>query len=208
MAHENLKFNLHLNDQHKEWQPIFASQDFNTFYVVYIKLLKIIENPDSLPGNMKALYKCQFRIQNFRGAVSIGFCGNPDLWLPIPKDKEIGVKISIPLRAFCFNERWPEPKTLEDNPDDLFIDYVLMEKIDRKKLLKAEINMQLPAGMYKKETPIKSDYLFPYKYERDGNVAIELGRRKANTDDDFEKYPEDIAGKFGGICSPDTSKLF
>ena len=37
MAHENLTFRVDLNERN-EWQPIFGSQDYGTFYMVYIKI--------------------------------------------------------------------------------------------------------------------------------------------------------------------------
>ncbi len=194
MAHQNLKFRLHLNDS-VEWQPIYAGQDFNTFYVVYVKFMNLIEDSDSLMGNLTASYRCKFRIQNFRGAVSIGFSKEPKLYKV--KDKEFTINIEIFLKAFHFNEYSKE------------IDFPFVEKIDRSKLLKTKVSLDLPAGMYNKKKPIESDYLLPYKYERDGDTAIELGRRTAGSTKPFKNYSDEgISGGEFGICSPDTSLLF
>ena len=199
MAHENLKFNVHLNTDHQDWQPIYASQDFDTFYVIYVKFTKIIEDETKVPGDNKTQINCDFKIQNFRGAVSHGFLGAPEIKLPDNADdaKEFGLIIEVPLKAFHFNET------------SLKNAYLLKDKINRKKLLITRRSIQLPKGMYNQNNPIKSDYLFPYKYERDGNVAIELGRRPAKSNGDFQEFDENIGNpKFGSVCSPDTSKIF
>ncbi len=177
MAHQFLKFRVQICDSDKDWQPIYASQDYGTFFVVYIKFTEVIENPDSLPGNFEASYKCEFKVQNFRGPVSIGLNGISELYTKVDDD-HFGVFVKIKLKAFHFKE--------EFTPEELPPPYMFTSKINRDKLLKTIVIMDLPDGMYDKNNPISSNYLFPYKYERDGDTALELGRRPAGTDGMFE----------------------
>jgi len=196
MAHENLKFRINLNDK-KEWQPINAAQELQTFYVIYIKFLDVIESDKKIKDGNKALYKYQLRIQNFRGAISFGFCGNPTLLPEYEKNSEFCLELKVPLKAFHVCE-YTE-----------IVDQYCPDPVQRGKLLKVDSTLQLPEGMYNKTKPIDSPYMFPYRVERDGNTAIEIGRRTFGTNDKYKEYDDsELAGRPHGICSPNISIVF
>ncbi|MDC7995774.1 hypothetical protein [Altibacter sp. HG106] len=203
MAHENLKFKLHLDD-YQEWQPILGSQDFGTFYMVYIKFEKY-ENEENQFGVDEHRYTCKFRIQNFKGPVTIGFVGKPTIGHAdkIKTDDDIHVYIDIQLGCFVYNE-YSENTIKLDKP------------IPRNRPLMTRYTMRLPDSVtmmdtkqefYNANDPMKSPFLYPYKYERDGDGAFELGRRPFDSNGDFETIPNPDQGGGGpyGICSPNTS---
>lgn len=194
MAHEQLKFKLHIDDN-QEWQPIFGDQQLNTFYMVYILFEEVSEGLEEELGLPMYKYKCKFRIQNFRGAVTFGFCGVPNLTQPNDSD-EIGTEISLDLCAFK-HEEYKE------------VVYKLDKPIDRNKLLKVDSNIFIRKEFVDENDPINSDFLDPFKFRRDGNVAVELGQRKYNSGEAFKAIPglKLIGTPKLGICAPSTSIL-
>jgi hypothetical protein len=203
MAHEQLKFKLHLEDT-KEWQPILGDQHLNTFYMVYVKFSEVNEEEDTESGSSVCTYKCQFRIQNFRGAVTFGFCAAPEIKWSDGSDKEVGTNIILNLCAFKCNDLTNE------------LTYQLDKPIDRNKYLETISNIYIEEGFINETEPIKSNFLDPLKYRRDGDVAVELGQ-KMNDDSDKPRKFEPISGLklIGtsgfvpglGICSPKFSIL-
>ncbi len=83
--HENLKYTVRLDSSItecadikdteslgiKDWQPIFADQEYGTFYFLYAKLLGEKEED----GNSFTVQKIQLYLQNFEGEVTIGLKG-------------------------------------------------------------------------------------------------------------------------------------
>lgn len=69
MAHENLKFKI--DTKSDQWQPIFGNQELGTFFMIYMKIKEklIIEKK----GVKSYKYTLKFKIQNFRGDITIGF---------------------------------------------------------------------------------------------------------------------------------------
>jgi len=191
MAHENLKFRLDINDN-IEWQPIYAAQELQTFFVIYIKFIEYLEDV-TLDLGRTASYTYQLRIQNFRGPISFGLKGTPQL-VNVENHKEFCLRLNIPVMAFHVNNHSEIITQCFDN------------KVQRKKLLEVNTTMHIPKDIYNENDPISSKYLLPFKAERDGNTAMELGRRKMGTKDKFETYDTSgLAGKPNGICNPNIS---
>ena len=202
MAHEQLKFKLHLNGN-KEWQPILGDQHLNTFYMVYVKFIEVSEGNEIELGKPVYKYKCQFRIQNFRGAVTFGFCAEPEIKCLDSSNAEVGTNIVLNLCAFKYNNL------------TVARTYTFNEPIDRSKFLETISNIYIDEGFINENEPIKSNFLDPMKYRRDGDVAFELGQRKYDSikPAEFETIPGlkliGTAGFFPphGICSPKFSIL-
>lgn len=202
MAHENLKFKLDLNDN-KEWQPILGAQEFGTFFMVYIRFNKV-ENMANELGVDVVRYNCSFRLQNFDGAITIGFCGKPKISINPDKNDEISTYINLPLGCFVFKE-------LEDIVEDLPLE------IPTHKPLMTLYTVRVPNNtdtknqkFYNADKPMTSQFLHPYKYERDGDGAYEIGRRPLGSTGEFKSLPdaEEAGGGPLGICSPNTSMTY
>ena len=63
MAHEDLKFKIDLTN-FKDYQPILGSQDYGTFYMIYMKIISY-EKFTNVDGFEQHRYKFEFKIQNF-----------------------------------------------------------------------------------------------------------------------------------------------
>ncbi|WP_396636461.1 hypothetical protein [Maribacter sp. R77961] len=83
--HENLKYTVRLTEKIKacadikqansigikDWQPIFADKEYDTFYFLYAKFI----GKKDEDGECFNLNKIQFYLQNFEGEVTIGLTG-------------------------------------------------------------------------------------------------------------------------------------
>ena len=105
--------------------------------------------------------------------------------------KNIKTSFNLELQAFCHNE-YVEKTFITDQP------------VERKKLLETKYNVIIPKEMYNPQKPLTSQYLHPYRYQRDGDEAQEIGYRPAGTRDVFKPIDDRIGGDFG-VCSPNIS---
>ncbi|WP_299245721.1 hypothetical protein [uncultured Aquimarina sp.] len=199
MAHENLKFSLNLNNQN--WQPILGNQDYNTFYMVYIKFNQVYSEVNDF-GVTEYKYDCDFRIQNFRGEITMGFSGSPLISLnenPVNPTEEnrVDVNIILKISPFNFNE-------IQEG-----VIFKLQRPIDHDFVLRTGLERHLPpSDVYNEEDPIKTNYLDPYRYRRDGDTVIEIGTRPYNSDEPFKSIADGGIGTPGlGICAPDLSTI-
>ena len=195
MAHEHLNFNLRWSKKQddNDWQPILGAQEHSTFFMVYVRIDEM-EQGTTKEGEEFWMYKFTFRLQNFRGAISMGIKGIPVVSQPDYENREdIGTSFSMDVMAFHHND-------LES------CEYITLKPIDKTKLLETLYTMYLPAELYDPKKPLKeSKYLNPYRFQRDGEEYIELGYRPQG-DRDFKPIDDNIGGEFG-VCSPNLSRL-
>ncbi len=200
MAHENLKFSLDFSDN-QNWQPIVGNQDYGTFYMIYIKIKNYGSQVNEF-GVTEYFYDCDFRIQNFRGEITIGFSGIPQI---NPKDSEtiinsnekIDVEIILQLAPFTFNE-FCSRNLKREMP------------IKNNSILRTTVERHLPANdLYNRNEPLKSAYIDPYRYVRDGDTVLEIGTRSYQSNENFNSLADPGIGgdPSVGICAPDLSKI-
>lgn len=200
MAHENLRFRINLND-YSDYQPILASQDYGTFYLIYIRITS--HQKIKVDGIEKHKYMCDFKLQNFRGAITMGFIDDNedeertfDLGPSRSNDRirygdhELIVKVA-PFRLS--SEIFQEP-LIVDKP------------LSRGDIIRTKLSrLKPPKDLYLSEEPEKSRYLNPYRFQRDGDEFQEIGMRVFGSEDPF-KDPSD-GGLPGGICIPELSLI-
>ncbi|QNM86297.1 hypothetical protein H9W90_04020 [Polaribacter pectinis] len=191
MAHENLKFRLDLNERN-DWQPILATQEFGTFFMVYIKFKDFIEENNQ--GLSIKSYKCDFKLQNFKGDITIGFSNNtPILTYPDgtrPYDNELNAYINIVIQPFNLNHEINDCNLIVTQPLEKGL--ILQTYYDR---VNPPINISDPLH------PEKSLYLNPNKLIRDGEFYSEISTRKLGDTNPFPN-PND-AGCRNGLCVAD-----
>jgi hypothetical protein len=197
MAHENLKFRVDINNT-KDWQPIFGSQDYGTFYMVYIKF-KSYRKFENEFNSIEHEYICDFKLQNYRGQITMGF-GEYKTKIALPDgtrntDNEISVYITIGVAPFTIREE------LSD------VVFSLSKPLTDGMVLQTEFERELPPNcLFKPGSPERSTYLDPYSYVRDGEAYSEISMRKKGSSEPFP-IPEGI-GCFIGPCIPNRSTLF
>ncbi|WP_442847281.1 hypothetical protein [Leeuwenhoekiella sp. H156] len=195
MAHENFKFKLDLTDT-SNWQPLLGSQDFGTFYMIYIKINKVEDVQDS--QNID----CDFCLQNFRGQITIGFAQKPELNIPDEGDTEeqIDAYLNLSVEPFSLNH---EIKNHTLKPKNRLVsDMVLATNID----------VDIPNNtLYDPKRPDKSKYLDPSSFWRDGENYTQLSTRKykigSDDQDDFQEPDRTNKGMLGrvGPCIPNRT---
>jgi hypothetical protein len=172
-----------------------GDQEFDTFFMVYIKFVKVAV-PKIIDSKTFYEYSFKLKIQNYKGAVTIGFINNQELELMKRVKNEIKSKITLRLCAFHYNEE-EEINLISDR------------QIDKKWFLETRYDLFLPPGMFNSQNTMHSTFLYPTKYRRDGDSYIELGEKLPGQ----QKFtpindPLLVAGRPPfGICSPRISKL-
>ncbi|QOD61488.1 hypothetical protein H9I45_03285 [Polaribacter haliotis] len=191
MAHHLLKFNL----QPKvigEWQPIVASQAFDTFYGVFVKFVK-----HELPTEDFKLhtYYCMYKIQNFKGAISMGFHSEPD-FRTTPGFGEDGepYDFSFRIKLSPFNRDWETKIIKHHSENDLSIPNKIFESLVDIK--------NPPSFMYNSNEPDQSLYLHPDQYKRDGDsyLKIEYKSTSEECNNNLNIENEDLVGRHPFIC--------
>ncbi len=186
--HENLKFNLQPNILN-DWQPIISSQLYGTFYMVYIQFIKHVKPTEE--KNYHTIY-CKYKLQNFRGAITLGFIDEPrinatpedDFNSKDPIDYKFDIKIS-PFNNNC------DTKIIEHKIET---DISTPNKIFNADVLVADP----PKFMYIKEFPDEALYLHPDQYKRDGEDYMEITYKKFGDSEDENN--QDGYGRYPGIC--------
>ncbi|SNR15631.1 hypothetical protein [Tenacibaculum jejuense] len=189
MAHENLKFKLNLKDK-TNFQPILGSQDYGTFYMVYIKIKKF-EEFDNSDNFRQYNYHCDFKLQNFIGDITIGF-GNssPKIEFSTQSNSDDHIDAYINFSITPFDTNTEISKVIE-----------LHKKLESGMILDSNYSRTPPnQNIYDPKKPEKSKYLNPYRFIRDGEDYVEISGRKFGTDEPFP-IPDSM-GEPVGFCVP------
>ncbi len=218
MAHEALKFNVEVNNFDK-WQPIYGGQDHGTFYMIYMKISEVVEQDN------KFHYYAEFKLQNFVGAVSIGFGGHrtPELieltneaknhrnkqLIEIMKGEGISdskeqsrlleehrVDFRLNLQVTPFDNDFHIPKTKLQGMSNNLVGNILETDCLRN---------SPPSELYDQKDPQKSKYINPYHYQRAGDETHVVGLRNLNSSDPFTHVGQ--AGTWLIKCNPTRSFL-
>ncbi len=201
MAHENLKFRLQLDfnkdkdkDDTDRWQPVFGGQHHGTFYMIYIDI-KSYETEKINDDIEIAKLKCSFRLQNYRGAITMGlerFRGHQFETLE-ETDNRSETILNFNLEAAPFKKN--------DYLNDVEI---TLEKPITSGLIAVFKVFVLPppASLFDPENLDNSLYLNPYTHLRDGDQYTEVAFRKSGTTDQF-RSPTDMGWPGMGFCIPD-----
>lgn len=193
MAHENLKFPLSL-EKNDTWQPIYGGQHHGTFYMIYIKIhtYEKIEMSKEKPGYS---LECSFRLQNFRGAITIGLAEfNNHQFTDEGTETEPEPVLNFNLKVKPFKKR----------------DYLEKVRIPLEKPINsgliAVFNVFIlppPDCLFDPNDLDNSTYINPYSHLRDGDQYTDVAFRRSGTDEPF-RSPEDMGwGKYG-FCIPDV----
>lgn len=188
--HEQLKFNL-LPQNKDVWQPIVAAQAYGTFFCIYMQFCDITK-----PGDTKDTHYCTFKIQNFRGPITLGLKKpvhvNADL-KPNPKDP-IDFILEIGVQPFNLCQTIPVDK----------IDF--KKEILKGHVLDAQYRLEPPPKfLYEKDNPNSSMYLNPYDYYRDGDTYLKVCL--IDEDSGSNTCDDDKGGTAGGICDMTRSLI-
>ncbi len=221
MSHEALKFNVIVNDT-ENWQPIVGSQDFGTFYMIYIRFTKNVEEViDS--GKTTYFYHAEFKIQNYEGEISMGFEGIPRL---VELDEQ-----DIKTRENLVKELIEDFNILSTDEQDRLlkmhhVDFILefdvkpfdtdfqlpsnrLKGISKKlenHVLESTIERKIPSSrLYNPKAPLKSKYINPYHYKRAGDEILEIGFRNRNSNKSFNYIGH--SGTLLSNCNPSRSFL-
>jgi len=190
MAHENLKFKLDIRNNN-DFQPILGSQDYGTFYMVYVKINNY-ENFTNSDGYEQHTYDCDFRIQNFIGDITIGF-GDffPNFSFASALDSNDPVHASFNITISPFNTN----VLIKNRKIDLH------RPIESGMIIKTQFRRSPPdINLYDPLNPNNSKYLNPYRFIRDGEDYIEISGRIFP---DQSPFPEpDELGDPMGFCVP------
>ena len=216
MAHEALKFNI-ITDDTTHWQPIAGSQDFGTFYMVYIRFTKVIHSEN------KYHYFAEFKLQNYKGPISIGFESTPIL-RELTEEEKSNRNLKLKTLISKFEEESPEnqERLLEEHRLDFTLDinvrpFDLDDSIAETKLagiskefknavLETTLNAVSPDGaLYDPKKPLKSRYINPDHYERSGDEVILVGRKNKDSTDPFNHLG--AVGTLLTKCNPSRSYL-
>lgn len=192
MAHENLKFPLSLN-RPGEWQPILASQDFGTFYVVYIKFNDSGSRVNEAE-NTEHYYNCDFKLQNFVGAVTMGLTGTPDINIAPYQDYS---NLDIKINVAPFNT----------NFEIIDKDLILENPIEKEMVIQTVYNVDsVPSSLFNNADPDNSAYLNPHTIIRDGDTSLEIGTRDYGSTDPYIDSNHSGGGPYR-ICTPNLSRV-
>jgi hypothetical protein len=198
MAHENLRFRLDLEDR-KEYQPILASQDYGTFYLVYAKITSY--EKVEVNGIEKHRYWFDFKLQNFRGCITMGFVdSNEDehktfsLGRTKSKNRILYGDFELVVKVAPFRVSSEITQVPLDLNEPLQKGHIIRTNLGR---------MKPPKELYLSEAPDEARYLNPYRFERDGDEYLEIATRHFGREVPF-KEPA-AGGVHGGICVPELS---
>lgn len=193
MAHENLKFPLNLK-KNDTWQPIYGGQHHGTFYMIYI-MIHNYEEIEVAKDQKAYNFECSFRLQNFRGAITIGLNDFRNHQFAVDESDENTENI------LNFNL---EVKPFKKN-DHLNNIQILLEKPIESGLI-AVFNVFItspPDCLFNPKDLDNSTYINPYTHLRDGDQYIDVAFRRNGSEEQF-RPPEDMGwGKYG-FCIPDV----
>jgi len=192
MAHENLKFPLSIS-RTREWQPILASQDFGTFYVVYIKINSSGSRINEVE-NTEYYYNCDFKIQNFVGAVTMGLTGTPDINIAAYPDYS-NLDITINIAPFNTNFDITNRELILENPIEKDMIIQTVYGVDK-----------VPSTLFNSADPDNSAYLNPHTIIRDGDTSLEIGTRAYGSDKPYIDSNHSGGGPYR-ICTPNLSRI-
>lgn len=207
MAHENLKFNLKLkfekNPKDKKWQPIYGAQHHGTFYMIYIKFnSKSTGTKEDKTTFYK--YNCSFRIQNYRGAITMGLSGKPSLKHGFDNHHKSDVMyLNIDVTPFTKNDYINDVELKESN--QLTKDLVLVSKVN---CTPPPENIFSNKGKNIKTIHKNLDnsiYIDPYQYTRDGDHFREVSTREAGSTSPFPSIQTGGSDNNYGFCLADVS---
>lgn len=193
MAHENLKFPLSL-EKKGIWQPVFGGQHHGTFYMIYINVLKY-EAFEMTEGKTAYKLKCNFRLQNFRGAITIGLVGFKNHQFTTEEnDNETETILNFNLNV--------KPFVKNDYLND--IEVFLEKPIESGLIAIFKVSLLLPPKeIFNPEDLDNSTYINPYTHTRDGDQYMELAFRLSGTNDIFQS-PKGMGWGKHGFCLPDV----
>ena len=164
MAHEELKFKVEFDFNQDQYQPIYASLDYGTFYMIYADFVSDYEQVSPI-GVKQYYYTCNFKLQNFRGDITIGF-NNHVVEIDPAKEPDVDAYLKFQIRPFKVNEELKNVVILSTIP--LKKGMVVQTKVTRK---------SPPRTLYDPFQPQNSAYLNPYRFERDGEDFDEISKR-------------------------------
>lgn len=230
MAHETLKFKVHLDDN-ENWQPITGSKHYGTFYMLYIKIKNTFEN------DLGKYYCCDFKLQNYKGAITLGL-SESYLTLYVLEEKTLKAnedEIKKKIKNFNNKSNDEQEKALKEHSYNCKLSisiepFSLIEELIcstnpsekpkyRQKIIKplgpikedikgmtleTEILRENPNSDFSKtKDPLDSIYLNPYIYERSGDDLIEITKKGENGAIVSPK----TGGTLLGPCNPSRSLL-
>ena len=200
MAHENLRFRLNLEDR-KDYQPIMASQDYGTFYLVYVKITSY--EKIQVDGQEKHKYLFDFKLQNFRGNITMGFVDDPN-----DKDTTFSLGRTKSNNRIFFGdfELVVKVAPFRVSPEINNVEFILDEPLQKDHIIRSKLGRMKPSkDLYLSDNPDKSRYLNPYRFSRDGDEYLEISTRVFETEHPFLEAA--AGGVPGGICMPDLSLI-
>jgi len=204
MAHENLKFPLSLT-KNDIWQPIYGAKHHGTFYMIYI-MIKSYEAVENEFKKIEHIYNCDFRLQNYRGAITMGLTGTK-----IPKfstdtsEAKLGeiLNLNLEVSPFKKNDYLKDIKLKLVKPITSKLVTVINVFIQAPpKLLFHPDDLKNPIVFFDAKDLDNSIYLNPYTHKRDGDQYTEVAFRKAGSNDNFAS-PQEIGFEGMGFCLPD-----
>ncbi|WP_420570879.1 hypothetical protein [Kordia sp.] len=158
MAHENLRFNLDTSSD--KYQPIFGNQELGTFFMIYMQIISY-KQVEYSPGIITHSYEVKFKIQNFRGAITMGFNGVPTINSNTGHD----IQIKLPVSPFSSKAEIP---------------YI----INSTKKLEKGFTIDSIAVINSIPSNIANSYIDPRKFQRNGDTldaVITLDNDERNT---------------------------
>nr|WP_321222368.1 hypothetical protein [uncultured Psychroserpens sp.] len=192
MAHENLKFQLSLT-KNDIWQPVFGAQHHGTFYMIYIKI-KSYEEVKNEFGKIEHTYDCDFRLQNYRGAITIGLAGSKTpKFTTDTSDANLGDILNINLEV--------KPFTKKDYLNDVKLKLVKPIESNLITVINVFV-LSPPKNLFDPNDLDNSLYLNPYTHLRDGDEYTEVAFRKSGTNQPFQS-PANMGWPGMGFCIPD-----
>lgn len=211
MAHENLKFSFRLKEINN-WQPIAGTQDHGTFYMVYLRINRIYSETNDF-GILMNRIDCDFKLQNFKGAITMGLVGIPTLEIlskderKMKGDHQGDVVISLNIAPFHKN--------------DLLSNIILSHELEIEPGMTLEAKYQLlnpqlvtlyedgtSKPIYDSKNPDESAYLNPVHFERDGDEYLEIASRTWGIKPQRQFTSRlGIGGTRWGICFPNLSNI-
>lgn len=187
--HQNLKFNY--LPKNSAFQPIVAAQAHGTFFAIFMK----IHNWN--PGNRN--HECEFYLQNFRGAITIGFYDLDVNVKHIVDDGQRTFQMELSIEPFNSTRGIPLKQI------DFEEKFLLGDTLDVQFKLK-----QPSSTVYNPNDLDNSLYIDPYRYYRDGECYTPVVFDSANDvcSEDFDKNDfVQILRRPNGICDMTISKI-
>ena len=194
MAHEDLKFKIDLTN-FKDYQPILGSQDYGTFYMIYMKIISY-EKYTNADGFEQHRYQFEFKIQNFIGAITIGLkkC-QPELIPVLDQNPNDPVNFQLKLAITPFSTKKAVKYT-----------EVLDQPIKPEHILSTQYRRNIPGcDLYDENDFDDSRYLNPYQVVRDGDEYLKVCLKKEDDDDCVDM--NDMGGETG-FCVPSRSVFY